>query len=138
MIGKDPIQTDSFIPEPTKKPNKESNKEEKGTSIIVKISHYNPNLGGTNCARFIGGECLSKLSNGERWQDYWNENNTIACPFELPFGTKIMLDGNEYICRDRGGGIYITPEGYYWIDILAETVSYSYGELREAYIIDKK
>jgi len=92
-------------------------------------------LGGPNCANFQNGECISKMSNGERWQDYWGENNTIACPFELPFGTVIELDDNDYTCRDRGGKIVITWEGYYWIDILAERVPYKYGELREAYII---
>jgi hypothetical protein len=106
-----------------------------GTLIYVKVSHYNPSLGGPNCASFINGECLSKMSDGERWQEYWGENNTIACPFELAFGTVIWLDGNEYTCRDRGGAIVVTYEGYYWIDILAERVPYKYGEVREAYIL---
>jgi hypothetical protein len=135
-------------PEPTKEVAIEISKEEtisgdiestdsnqEGTLIYVLVSHYNPGLGGVNCARFSNGECLSKMSNGERWQDYWGEYNTIACPFELPFGTVIRLDGNDFTCRDRGGAIVITYEGYYWIDILAERVPYSYGELREAYII---
>jgi len=108
---------------------------QEGYPIIVKVSHYNPSLGGPNCARFVNGECLSKMSNGERWQDYWGEYNTIACPFELPFGTVILLDENEFTCRDRGGAIIVTYEGYYWIDILAESVPYKYGELREAYIM---
>lgn len=108
---------------------------ESGYPIIVKVSHYNPSLGGPNCASFVNGECISKMSNGERWQDYWGEYNTIACPFELNFGTVISLDGNEFTCRDRGGAIVVTYEGYYWIDILAESVPYAYGELREAYII---
>jgi hypothetical protein len=106
-----------------------------GYPIIVKISHYNPSLGGPNCASFVNGECLSKMSDGERWQDYWGQYNTIACPFELPFGTVIRLDGNDFTCRDRGGAIVITGEGYYWIDILAERVPYFYGELKEAYIV---
>lgn len=107
-----------------------------GTKIItVKVSHYNPGLGGPNCARFVNGECLSKMSNGERWQDYIGENNTIACPFELEFGSRIVLDRVTYTCRDRGGAIIITPEGYYWIDILAERVPYKYGEERTAYLL---
>ena len=105
-----------------------------GTLIVVKISHYNPSLGGPNCARFVNGECLSKMSNGERWQDYMGNNDTIACPVELPFGTKINFGGDVFTCRDRGGGIVITSEGYYWIEILAESVPYKYGELREAWI----
>lgn len=109
--------------------------EVEGYPIIVKVSHYNPSLGGPNCASFVNGECMSKMSSGERWQNYWGAYDTIACPFELPFGTVISLDGNEFTCRDRGGAIVVTPEGYYWIDILAERVPYSYGELREAYIV---
>lgn len=102
--------------------------------IIVKISHYNPALGGPNCARFVNGECISKMSNGERWQDYIEDERTIACPMEVPFGSNIYLDYVEYTCRDRGGAIVITYEGYYWIDILADRVPYSYGELRDAYL----
>lgn len=102
--------------------------------IVVKISHYNPGLGGPNCARFVNGECVSKMSNGEHWEDYIEDERTIACPMEVPFGSNIYLDYVEYTCRDRGGAIVITPEGYYWIDILAERVPYYYGELRDAYL----
>jgi len=151
VIIEEPQPTEEIVavvPEPTKEVAVEVTREEtisgdiestdsdqEGTLIYVLVSHYNPSLGGVNCARFANGECISKMSNGERWQDYWGEYNTIACPFELAFGTVISLDGNEYTCRDRGGAIVVTYEGYYWIDILAERVPYSYGELREAYLI---
>lgn len=118
-------------PKPTKKPVKK-------IPITVKVSHYNPSLGGPNCARFVDGECISKMSNGEKWQDYFGKNNTIACPFELEFGTVISLDGVKYTCRDRGGAIVVTSEGHYWIDILAENVPYKYGEVRKAYILKNK
>lgn len=103
---------------------------------MVKISHYDPSLGGTNCAWFHNGDCLSNMANGESWKLYYGNNNTIACPIELPFGTRIMLDENIYTCRDRGGAIIVTQEGHYWIDILAEKVPYYYGEVRTAYILD--
>jgi hypothetical protein len=151
VIVEEPQPTEEIVavvPEPTKEVAVEITKEEtisgdiestdsnqEGTSIYVLVSHYNPSLGGVNCASFVNGECISKMSNGEHWQDYWGEYNTIACPFELPFGTVIRLDENNFTCRDRGGAIVITYEGYYWIDILAERVPYSYGELREAYIV---
>jgi len=109
-----------------------------GKHIIVKISHYDPNLGGTNCASWYDDYCHSKMSNGERWEDYIEKNDTIACPKELPFGTIIWIEGNNYVCRDRGGAITITPEGYYWIDILANKVSYKYGETREAILVHWK
>ena len=75
------------------------------------------------------------MANGESWEQYYNTYDTIACPPELPFGTKILLDGNMFTCRDRGGAIVITPEGYYWIDILAPSAPYYYGEVREATIL---
>ncbi len=35
-----------------------------------------------------------------------HENETIACPMNFPFGTKISIDGyGIYICQDRGGAI---------------------------------
>jgi hypothetical protein len=75
------------------------------------------------------------MANGEPWQNYWGLNNTIACPFELPFGTKIMLDNQIYTCRDRGGAIVVTYNNEYWIDILAKNVPYKYGEVKTAYIV---
>lgn len=102
---------------------------------MVKISHYNPSLGGINCALFYNGDCVSNMANGETWKDYFGKNNTIACPPELAFGTKILLDENIYTCRDRGGAIVLTENGEYWIDILAESVPYPYGEVRVAEII---
>ena len=93
-------------------------------------------MGGVNCASFVNGECVSRMANGERWQDYWGKDDTIACPRELPFGTQIMLDENIYTCRDRGGKIVITENGEYWIDILTSSPPYSYGTVREAFIIN--
>ena len=106
-----------------------------GKEIKVKISHYNPKLGGPNCFSFVDGECISSLSNGEKWETYFETNDTIACPIELDFGTRIMLNDTIYTCRDRGGEILMAGEAY-WIDILAENVPYAYGEVRTAYIVD--
>lgn len=34
------------------------------------------------------------------------ENETIACPREFPFGTRLHIDGfGTYVCQDRGGAI---------------------------------
>jgi len=104
--------------------------------ILVKISHYDPSLGGTNCAWFADGVCLSNMANGENWTLYYGNNDTIACPQELEFGTQILLDGNVYTCRDRGGAIVVTESGEYWIDILAPSVPYWYGEIKQAYILN--
>lgn len=98
------------------------------------MSHYEPAKGGVNCASFINGECVSRMANGERWQDYWGKNNTIACPKELPFGTEIILDGHSYTCRDRGGAINTLTGNIYWIDILTDNPPYSFGTVVQAYI----
>jgi len=99
----------------------------------VKISHYDPSLGGVNCARFINGECVSKMANGERWQDYYYSNDTIACPSELPFDTVLVIFGKEYTCRDRGGAI-VENGGVYWIDILGKDAIVPFGTIVDAYI----
>ena len=36
-------------------------------SIVLRVSHYNPDLGGVNCANFQDGVCVSKMANGERY-----------------------------------------------------------------------
>lgn len=84
-------------------------------SIILKVSHYWPELGGVNCANFQDGECKSKMANGERWQDWVGV--AIACPKELEFGTKIKVDDRVWICKDRGSKIVKDGEAY-WIDML--------------------
>ena len=34
------------------------------------------------------------------------ENETIACPRQFPFGTKLYIEGfGTYVCQDRGGAI---------------------------------
>jgi hypothetical protein len=105
--------------------------------IKVKISHYNPDLGGVNCGNWYDGGCQSHLAGGGRWQDYIDEGQTIACPMSVPFGSEVYLDNIKYTCRDRGGAIVITPEGYYWIDILEKHASYPFGTVKDAWLYIK-
>lgn len=90
-------------------------------------------MGGVNCARFVNGECVSKMANGERWQDYYDSNNTIACPSELSFGTTIVIFGREYTCRDRGGAIIVEGDAY-WVDMLRKDAIVPFGTVVDAYI----
>lgn len=76
------------------------------------------------------------MANGERWQDYWGLDNTIACPRELDFGTKIKLGDKIYTCRDRGGAIVKTYSGEYWIDILSKENPYWHGAVQKAYLVE--
>lgn len=95
-------------------------------SIILKVSHYNPDLGGTNCANFVNGECVSKMANGEDWQD--NIGIAIACPRELEFGTKIKINDRVWECKDRGSRI--TKNGdVYWVDMNTPYALMPYGSI---------
>jgi hypothetical protein len=100
-----------------------------GETILVKISHYNPALGGTNCLHFVNGECVSPMANGEDWRDWMDK--AIACPPELPFETKIIIGEEEWVCKDRGGAIVFDGSSY-WIDQLTETPNYPFGETVQA------
>ena len=53
------------------------------------------------------------------------ENETLACPAQFPFGTKIQIEGmGTYVCEDRGGAIKANH-----IDIYMETKAeaFSFG-----------
>ena len=103
--------------------------ETKGQNILVKISHYNPALGGVNCLNFVNGQCVSPMANGEDWRNWIDK--AIACPAELPFETKIVIDGKEWVCKDRGSAVVYDGTAF-WVDMLTPTPEYSYGETVEA------
>ena len=100
-----------------------------GQKILVKISHYDPSLGGVNCLTFVNGECISPMANGQDWKK-WVEK-AIACPAELPFETKIVITGREWICKDRGGAVVYDGMAF-WVDMLTPTPEYAYGTTVEA------
>lgn len=100
--------------------------------IIVKVSHYWPDLGGVNCLTFKNGHCQSHLANGEEWEK--GIDNAIACPPELKLGTKINILGKIWICKDRGSKIVKDGDAY-WIDMLTRQTVVAYGELVKAEII---
>ncbi len=108
----------------------------------IAVSHYVPSQGGVNCQH----PC-NQMASGELVSDWTFPRNGImamACPPELPFGTRIMLSGQVYECKDRGGYIQArtvgeydpafkntATENYFWIDILDASgsgVGYAYGE----------
>lgn len=111
----------------------EVEKQEKLTPITLKVSHYNPDLGGTNCANFVDGECISNMANGQDWREWIGE--AIACPKELEFGTVIRIDGREWTCRDRGGAIKKHGD-VYWIDQLTPYALVPYGTIVQGEIVE--
>lgn len=95
--------------------------------VSAKISHYNPALGGTNCAKFVNGVCVSPLANGEKWED--NMDVSCACPKEYPFGTVFVVNGKDWICKDRGGKIVKESDSIIWLDLLTKTAPVPYGTI---------
>ena len=104
-----------------------------GETVLVRVSHYWPPLGGPNCARFVDGECLSRMSSGEAWQD-WVER-AIACPSEWEFGTRVVVSGREWVCMDRGGAIVYEEDGIPWVDMLTPQPLFPHGTVVEASLI---
>ena len=101
-------------------------------TIQIRYSFYHPWLGGTNCSRFIDGQCISKMASGKRWQDYLEY--AIACPPEWSFGTKIIAFGQEWVCEDRGGKIQYVDE-IPWVDFLTENPQVPYGTILDVEIV---
>jgi len=98
-------------------------------TVLAHYSHYTPWTGGTNCAVFVNGECISKTSSGERWED-WVEKG-VACVGDWKFGTEIIAFGQTWTCIDRGGYITYDDWRYYdglpWIDFLTNNAQVTYG-----------
>lgn len=107
-------------------------------NVQLRISHYVPALGGTNC----DSDCTT-MASGDKVAEWTLGKNGVyaaACPREWPFGTKFTLDGQTYSCADNGGYINCYSKGdfdptlgghtatndYCWVDILGD-VSYPYG-----------
>ena len=100
----------------------------------IRYSWYNPALGGPNCSQFVGGQCISKMANQERWQDHVGE--AVACPPEWEFRTTVELDGQTWTCRDRGGKIKFV-DGIPWVDFLRTSAAYTYGSIMQVRVIEK-
>ena len=45
------------------------------------------------------------------------EGITVALPSSIPLGTRIVIDGHEYVCQDRGGAIIDYGNNYIRADI---------------------
>ena len=100
-----------------------------GKMVKVRYSYYWPPLLGVNCGRVINGECVSRMAGGLRWQDWIGK--AVACPPEWPFFTKVLSDGREWVCLDRGGKIRYGDDGIPCLDFLEKQSRYHYGELIE-------
>jgi len=97
-----------------------------GAVVRVKVSHYWPALGGVNCFRFVGGQCISPTASGAPWQEWVGRG--AACVPEWPFGTTFTLPGGEvFTCVDRGGAIVTGADGLPWVDLLVQHAPVPFG-----------
>jgi hypothetical protein len=97
--------------------------------IFIRASNYWPPAGGHNCAYFVEGQCLSRMSSGEPWQRWIGR--AISCPPEWPFGTVLFAGQRTWVCLDRGGRIRYV-DGIPWVDFLTDKPFANYGEIVEA------
>jgi hypothetical protein len=72
------------------------------------------------------------MASGLSWQPYMDY--AVACPKELPFKTKIIIEGRTWECLDRGGKI-IFDGTYYWVDQLTKNPQYKYGTIMPALMV---
>ena len=75
-----------------------------GRAINIEVSYYC----GCNSCTPGGGITASGKQVSE---------GMIACPSNIPFNTKILIDGVIYTCEDRGGYIQYTSDGVMRVDI---------------------
>lgn len=79
-----------------------------GRAVSIEVSYYC----GCNSCTPGGGITAS----GKRVSE-----GMIACPSNIPFNTKILIDGVVYTCEDRGGFIQYTSDGTMRVDIYTES-----------------
>jgi len=110
-------------------PPPEAEAPSRAAQIKIRYSHYWPPLGGTNCSKFAGGQCVSATASGQPWEEWVGRG--IACPREWPFYTRLVVDGRTWVCVDRGGAIKYV-DGVPWVDFLVPEGRYPHGQVVEA------
>ena len=100
-------------------------KARSGEPGVVRVSHYWPPWGGSNCSWFVGGVCRSRTASGERWED-WTEQGA-ACPRVWLEKVEVYARGTWWLCVDTGGGIVVGADGISWVDFMTEMPLQDYG-----------
>jgi hypothetical protein len=88
----------------------------------LKISWYDPILGGVNC----DSDCSTMATGAKVTEDRYGR--TAACIREWAGKTVVIAGLGEFECLDRGGAI-IEHEGYIWIDLLLHEPMVPFGTL---------
>jgi len=67
-----------------------------------------------SCHNKRGNECLTAIGRDTK------QNHTVACPRSLKLGTRIMIEGKEYVCEDRYATWLDGKRGLPTVDVFAE------------------
>jgi peptidoglycan DL-endopeptidase CwlO len=84
-----------------------------GEEVKVFCTHY---CACKKCSGDFPGKIRGQTASGKMAK----EGVTIAAPKDIPFGTKIIINGHKYIVQDRGGAIKYV-DGYMKIDIYVKS-----------------
>jgi len=85
-------------------------------AVTVRVTHYWPPLGGTNCYRYVDGVCVSAMYSGAPWEPY--VGIAAACPWEWKIGNAVAINGRLFLCLDRGS--MSCEDGICHVDILTD------------------
>ena len=101
----------------------------KAYDIKVRVTHYYPPEGGTNCWRFINGYCVSNTASGIPWENVMDL--AVACPYDFPLGSWVEIrEMGSYICLDRGEMVCVN--GICEMDILSANIGHFDGGTYDA------
>jgi hypothetical protein len=108
------------------------------TEVSIKVSYYDPTLGGTNCYSWREGYCWSGTRSGEMWEKWLNrqEIGGAACPLEK-LGQRFWFVGREWVCVDTGGKI-VQEGNTFWVDLLVSKPPVAFGTVHKAWMAPEK
>jgi len=96
-------------PQPSPSPTREV--------VLSHLSFYWPPLGDINCDH----EC-EHIANGDEWKQWVSKG--LACPPHYSLGTVFVINGDHWVCVDRGEAIVVNEDGSIWLDLLVPTMPY--------------
>ena len=87
-------------------------------------SFYWPAWGGENCNNLVEPVDCEHLANGDLWYSWVGRG--LACPFEIPLGSVLLINGDRWTCVDRGTRVLTRGDRLYTIEFLNEGLPYGF------------
>ena len=89
---------------------------------MVRLSWYDPGLCGELPLNCFDVEDAFRMAGGEDAREWYGRS--VACPLEFELGTEFEVVGSRnadggYVCKDRGGAIFIEEGGVVRLDVLS-------------------